>query len=315
MFDAFLPSSAQQLRDHDAIKLLKRLHRHPITVPDLDAASATIPTALVTPEEGLATKQTPLLLLHGFDSSLLEFRHLIPRLVPSWPVYAMDLLGFGFTAHRPTIAIAPHTIRQHLYYTWKTLLNRPTIVIGASMGGAVALDFALTYPDCVERLVLIDSVGFSGSFPLGQLLTESMIDWGTTWLHLHKNTTLQLLENLPFVPSTQQDLVLCSSLHQEMPGWRQSMMSFTRSGGYGYLSERIAKVQQPTLILWGDRDKTLGTEDACKFKQALPHSRLVWVRGADHAPHIQKPEMVAAEILREIEGSNVTRSVFRGLID
>ena len=105
---------------------------------------------------------------------------------------------------------------------------------------------------------------------------------------------------LPFMGSSQTDKILCAMLHQAMPGWKQAIVSFTQSGGYGYLAPQIASIQQPTLILWGDRDSTLGTEDAGKFKRALPCSRLVWITGADHAPHIDAPEAVAEAILQEL---------------
>lgn len=305
MFEPFIPHSAQKLQNQDAIHLLDRLHRHPITLPEAMHGDfpATVPTALVRPqqnsrpEQDSPTESAPLLLLHGFDSSLLEFRHLIPQLTSHRAVYAMDLLGFGFTALPPSVPIEPDTIRQHLYYTWKTLIDRPVILVGASMGGAVGIDFALNHPDCVERLILINSVGFSGSFPFGKLLTTPVIEWGTDWLHFRKDTSFRVLEALPFVSADQQDLVLCSSLHQEMPGWKQAVISFTKSGGYSYLKPRIADLQQPTLILWGDRDKTLGTQDARKFEQTIPHSQLVWIKGADHAPHIFEPAAIAQAIL------------------
>lgn len=304
MFESFIPLSAQRLQDADAIALLHRLYRKPITVPDFRTVntSTTIPTAVVTPDQAARTtaSSTPLLLLHGFDSSLLEFRHLIPYLLPHWPVYALDLLGFGFTAHLPSVSIDPHTIRQHLYCTWKTLLNRPVTLLGASMGGAVAIDFALAYPDCVERLILIDSVGFSGSFPLGKLLGSPLLDWGADWLHFRKDIAFRTLELLPFVSPAQQDVVLASSLHQEMPGWKQAVMSFTRSGGYSDLFKQIPAVRQQTLILWGEQDQTLGTQDAQKFEQAIPHSRLAWIKGAEHAPHLYNPAAVAGEISREL---------------
>jgi pimeloyl-ACP methyl ester carboxylesterase len=300
MFERFIPPSARRLQDADAIALRRRLRRHPVVVPDLIAnhLSATVPTAVVKPNPQPAEDLTPLLLIHGFDSSLLEFRHLIPYLEPHWPLYAMDLLGFGFTAHLPSVDVNPNSIRQHLYATWKTLIDRPVTLLGASLGGAVAIDFALNHPNCVERLILIDSVGFSGSFPLGKWLASPLLDWGADWLHFRKDMAFRLVEALPFFDPAQQDLVLCSSLHQEMPGWKESLKSFTRSGGYSFLAERIPEVQQPTLILWGDRDETLGIYDAERFEQSITNSRLRWIKGADHAPHISYPEEVAKAILK-----------------
>ena len=46
-------------------------------------------------------------------------------------------------------------IKTHLYYFWQNLINQPMILVGTSMGGATAIDFALTYPDFLKKLVLV----------------------------------------------------------------------------------------------------------------------------------------------------------------
>lgn len=301
--EPFLPTGAQQIQDRDAIAFLNRLQRHLVSVPGLMAGKhpITVPTAVMTTGNPPSTDSVPLLLLPGFDSSALEFRHLIPYLAPDKAIYALDLLGFGFTAYPPAVAIAPNTICQHLYATWRQFINRPVALLGASLGGAVAIDFGLRHPDCVERLILVDSIGFSGSFPLGQHLDASLLDWGADWLRFRKGVSLHALVMLPFADPSLKDKVLCAMLHQAMPGWKPAIVSFTQSGGYSYLAQQIVAIQQPTLILWGDCDTTLGTEDAWKFKRAIPHSCLVWIKGADHAPHIDTPEAVAEAILQELD--------------
>lgn len=301
--EPFLPALTQQIQDGDAMAFLNHLQRQPIAVSDLmtGAPPVEVPTAVMATGKPASADSAPLMLLPGFDSSSVEFRHLIPYLAPHKAIYALDGLGFGFTAYLPSIAIAPSTIRQHLYATWQQLIDRPVALLGASLGGAIAIDFALRHPDCVERLILVDSVGFSGNFPLGQYLNASLLNWGADWLRLRKDMALQAATMLPFTSSSQTDKILCAMLHQAMPGWKQAIVSFTQSGGYRDLAQRIAAIQQPTLILWGERDSILGTEDAWKFKRSLARSRLVWIAGADHAPHIDAPEAVAEAILQELE--------------
>jgi pimeloyl-ACP methyl ester carboxylesterase len=62
---------------------------------------------------------TPILLLHGFDSSVLEFRRLLPLLATENETWAVDLLGFGFTDRIAGIPFSPSAIKTHLYYFWK----------------------------------------------------------------------------------------------------------------------------------------------------------------------------------------------------
>ncbi len=113
---------------------------------------------------------TPILLIHGFDSSVLEFRRLLPLLARDNETWAVDLLGFGFTDRIPGVPFSPIAIKTHLYHFWKTLIKQPVILVGASMGGAAAIDFTLTYPEVVKKLVLIDSAGLKGGSPLSKLM-------------------------------------------------------------------------------------------------------------------------------------------------
>ena len=57
----------------------------------------------------------------------------------------------------------------------------------------------------MERLILVDSVGFSGSFPLGQYLDASLLDWGADWLRWRKDMAFQATAMLPFIGSSQTD--------------------------------------------------------------------------------------------------------------
>jgi pimeloyl-ACP methyl ester carboxylesterase len=306
MFADFLPPSVVDIQEKEAIALFQQLQRRVVQVPfkqgttALAQLSVGIATAYVRhcPDRSAScSNAAPILLLHGFDSSLLEFRRLLPLLANSHETWALDLFGSGFTQYVPTLAVNPQTIRQHLLSVVKTWIGQPVILVGASLGGAVAIDFALNYPNWVQSLVLIDSVGFSGSFPVGQFLPHPLIELGANWLHFRKQAALAAALAFPIIDSTLIDALRCSLLHHEMPGWKAAIASFTQSGGYANLGDRIAQVNHPTLILWGEGDDVLGTDDATKFEQAISGSQLIWIREAGHVPHFDQPQAVAAHLL------------------
>lgn len=298
MFAHFLPSSVVEIQDLEAIALLQRIQRQVVQV-SFQGGTARIATAYAhyTPESTPSSNAAPLLLVHGFDSSLLEFRRLLPFLVSCRETWAVDLLGSGFTEYSSILAVNPQNIRQHLLSVLETCIHRPVVLVGASLGGAVAIDFALHYPNWVQSLVLIDSVGFSGSFPVGAFFPHLLIELGADWLYLRKHAALAAASALPLIDVTLVDALRCSLLHQEMPEWKAAMISFTQSGGYASLNERIAQVTHPTLILWGEADDVLGTADASQFEQAISDSRLVWIQQAGHVPHFDQPQFVAAHLL------------------
>ena len=150
MSASFLPKSIAQLTESTSIALAQSIQREAITTP---LNSEPIATTYV--RQG--SRNTPILLIHGFDSSVFEFRRLLPLLATENETWAVDLLGFGFTERASGLPFSARAIESHLYYFWKTLISQPVILVGASMGGAVAIDFTLKYPESVKQLVLIDS--------------------------------------------------------------------------------------------------------------------------------------------------------------
>ncbi|MDY7024704.1 MAG: alpha/beta hydrolase [Cyanobacteriota bacterium] len=294
MFPAFLPAGVTKLAEFSAITLAQSIKRIPVLTP---LHSQPIHTAYIHQGSG----KIPLLLLHGFDSSVLEFYRLIPYLKAQTEVWAIDLLGFGFTERITGLNHNPSSLLIHLYQTWKTVINQPIILLGASMGGATAIDFALTYPEIVQKLILIDSVGYSGSFAFGQFLVPPFDAWAVEFWKQRKQQALNWGQ---FWGMKTQELAAlqCVSVQMEMPGWKEAMISWTHSGGYLHLSDttlrnRIFQLDIETLILWGDRDTMLGTEDAFKFHKNIANSQLQWISNSDHSPQLEQPQITARFIL------------------
>lgn len=285
-----IPIATQTLTEATSIALAKQITCKPIATP---LQPEVIATTYVCVGEG----EPPILLLHGFDSSVMEFRRLLPLLAAERETWAVDLLGFGFGDRPPSLEITPLTIKTHLYHTWKTLIQRPVVLVGASMGGAAAIDFALTYPEAVRSLVLLDSAGLAPSSALGKTVLTPLIYLATEIL---RNSWIrqQVSRNAYHDPSfASVDALCCSRLHLTHPRWRQALVSFTQSGGYSSFQQRLSKIQQPTLILWGKSDRILGIADAERFRAAIPQSQLQWVDACGHVPHLEQPQVTAQAIL------------------
>lgn len=246
-------------------------------------------------------EQAPILLLHGFDSSLFEFRRLLPKLASQRQTWAMDLFGFGLTERLVDTQVSPEAIKDHLYYFWKTAIAKPIVLVGASMGGAAAIDFALTYPDVVQKLILIGSAGMRKGTAAGKFLVSPLDRMATDFLRsskVRRGVSLKAYADPRFVTP---DAEACAALHLAMPRWSESLISFTKSGGYGSFAARLAYLPQETLILWGDRDRILGTKDAAKFQSIIPNNKLLWIENSGHVPHLERPTITAQAILDFVE--------------
>ena len=294
MFPNFLPHNVRLLEHPDSIALAQSIKRIGVAT---SLSSRKIATAYVQSGKG----DPPLLLLHGFDSSLLEYRHLYPLLATQRETWAVDLLGFGFTDRPLDLTYNPQTIKEYLYCFWRKMIKRPVVLVASSMGGATAIDFAVTYPDAVEKLVLMNSVGYSGSFYLGKLLSVP-IDWlAVEFLRQRRVQALFWGKAFRAIDSKTEDVLRCAILPSQMPNWELAIADFTRSGGYYNLANKIHLVSQPTLILWGDRDEMLGTAPALEFERAIADSKLIWLPGVGHIPHWEQPKLVAKYVLDFID--------------
>ncbi|WP_228015458.1 alpha/beta fold hydrolase [Leptolyngbya ectocarpi] len=284
-----LPTAAQHLTEATSVALAEQIQFADIST---QLTEQPIATSYVCTGVG-----KPVLLLPGFDSSIFEFRRLVPQLSPHAQVWAMDLLGFGFTDRTSGAAIAPPTIKQHLYNFWQQQIGQPMILAGASMGGAAAIDFALDFPEAVEKLVLLDSAGFAAGPAMGKLMVPPLDSWATAFLKnpgVRRRISQQAYCDRTLVTP---DAELCAALHLQMPQWKEALIAFTKSGGYNFLSNHIQKLDIPTLIIWGEQDKILGTKDAHRFEQTLPNNQLAWVSECGHVPHLEKPRNTAAAIV------------------
>lgn len=298
MFANFLPEIVKQLTESTSISLVQSIEQVAIATP---LSFCAIPTTYVRGGRG----GTPILLLHGFDSSLLEFRRLLPLLAVENETWAVDLLGFGFTDRVAGIPFSPSAIKTHLYYFWKTLIQEPVILVGASMGGAAAIDFTLTYPQTVKKLVLIDSAGLAAGSIMSKYMFSPLDRLAAQFLRhprIRNSISRAAYKNKSLASIDAQ---LCAALHLEMSGWDQALIAFTKSGGYSSFKNKLAQIKQPTLILWGKEDRILGIGDADKFKRAIAHSKLICIQDCGHVPHLEQPEITAQHILEFREATDL----------
>lgn len=287
----FLPSEIAQLTESTSIAFAQSIQQVTITTP---LSQQPITTTYVRQGSG----GTPILLLHGFDSSVFEFRRLLPQLSAHNETWTVDLLGFGFTERISEIPFSRAAIKSHCYYFWKTLINEPVILVGASMGGAAAIDFTLAYPQAVKKLVLLDSAGYKAPPNIGKFMFGPVGYLATAFLRnpkVRQNISVNAYHDKSFA---SVDAQICAALHLKSPGWQQALIAFTKSGGYASFGDKLSEIKQQTLVLWGENDRILGIGDADKFKQAIPNSQLIWIKDCGHVPHLEQPEITAKHILK-----------------
>ena len=234
----------------------------------------------------------PLLLLHGFDSSHLEFRRLAPLLADQHQLIIPDLYGFGFCPRPADGDYSPQGVLRHLDALLAEAQRRlgagPMGLIGASMGGAVAVELARRQPQAIDRLLLLAPAGLTGRpMPLPGWLAP--LGAGFLGLPGVRRGLCRSAFAEPDRDVGPAELEI-ASLHLQCPGWREALAAFASSGGFAGCGEPLP--QQPIQVLWGANDRILRPPQK-RAAQALLGERIRELPACGHLPHIDQPATVA----------------------
>ncbi|KAJ6683996.1 hypothetical protein OIU85_007669 [Salix viminalis] len=276
----FFPKEVEKIKDPFARSLSKRMQRLPV---QMGLSESCIMSSCIKPLRQ-SNKTSPVVLLHCFDSSCLEWRCTYPLLEEAGlEAWAVDVLGWGFSdlETRPPCDVASK--RHHLYQLWKSYMKRPMILVGPSLGASAAIDFAVHYPEAVEKLVLINpSVYAEGTGELAKL-PKSVAYAGV------------------------------GRLHCLLPWWKDATVNFMLSGGYNVISQIKQVKHRNPYHMWPTRSDC--ELPACSvhhstflgFKSFKLHSELSnaiirEVPGSGHLPHVDNPKCVAKLIADFAQG-------------
>lgn len=258
----------------------------------------------------------PLILIHGFGAGLWVWEHQVDILSRFYRVFALDLIGHGYS-DRPKIDYTAETYIHFLKGFMDILGIEKATLIGNSMGGGIAWAMAISFPERVERLVLIDSVppdvlkqGRNDSFKtlvalkripfLPYLIIAGRSKRSIRWV---LEECLYEIERLtPDIVARQYRLlnirgtthVLSSTLHHAEEAMR--------------LKDSLSLIEHPTLVLWGEKDQIFPPSVGESLHQAIPGSIFHIIRGSGHIPMWETPEEVNQAVLSFLENSSESKS-------
>jgi pimeloyl-ACP methyl ester carboxylesterase len=267
-----------------------------------------------------------LLLLHGVTNSSQTWEPVASALCDSFTLIAPDLLGHGESATpRGDYSLGAHAsgVRDLL-----TLLGHErATVVGHSLGGGIAMQFAYQFPERCERLVLVSSGGLGPEVHL--LLRAAALPGADYVLPLITSRRLLgagrsvggALQRLRLAPGGDLALLAEGFGSLDNRGSREAFLHTVRavidsSGQRVSAYDRLGLAALiPSLIVWGERDSIIPVAHGEAAHAALPHSRFVVFPGAGHLPHHADPARFAAvlgEFCRETEPAQLTSAHLPG---
>src|SRR5437667_10142494 len=227
---------------------------------------------------------SPVILLHGLADDIGVWESAIAPLAAKYRVVALDQIGFG-RSDKPLLNYRVSTFVDFLDGFLNELNIKRASLVGNSLGGWVAADFALKHPDRIERLVLSDAAGYAA-------LAKTMDPRALNALHLASREDIRYLGPLTFRDKRFYEDVDLAFKQRVAAGdsYTVSQLLDSMRRGENVLDGRLGAMEKPTLILWGRDDKLIPVNFAARFNKEINASRLRIIDGCGHMPHVECPE-------------------------
>jgi pimeloyl-ACP methyl ester carboxylesterase len=246
-----------------------------------------------------------LVLLHGFGSSLFSWREVIPRLAQDYRVLAYDRPGFGLT-DRPMAWQGKNPYGADyqvdlLIELLDQLGIQKAVLVGNSAGGAIAMSVAARYPLRIQSLVLVSPAVYQAGMPswrrllfntpqmnrLGPLLARRIQSWGIefgkqAW---HDPTKITA------------DIWAGYTRPLKAENWDRGLWYFMAADRQLDLPEQLDTLELPVLVVSGDDDRIVPTDQSRRLASELPNADLVIVPACGHVPHEECPQVFLRAVL------------------
>ncbi len=252
-----------------------------------------------------------IVLLHGFGASTFSWWEVMQPLSEVGTVLAFDRPAFGLTERtlewEGRNPYAPRSqVELVVGLLQKLGLDQDVILVGNSAGGTIAMQTALEHPDLIRGLVLVDAAVYSGGGspvwirPLlhtpqmdrvGVLLARSIADRGERFLRSAYHD-----------PSLVTDDVLEGYRRPlQVDHWDRALWELTKASYPLNLDQKTDQVGVPTLVITGDDDRIVPTEDSRRLAQEIPGAQLAVLPACGHLPQEECPDAFLDALIPFVE--------------
>jgi pimeloyl-ACP methyl ester carboxylesterase len=238
------------------------------------------------------------ILLHGFGASLFSWHEVTASLAEYGTVIAYDRPAFGLT-ERPLEweGESPYSQASQVELVIGLMdalgIEKATLV-GNSAGGTISMLAALKYPERVEQLILVDPAVYAGGGApawirpllgtpqmrhLGPLFARQLEAQGTEFIKTAWHDPSQITPEV--FEGYKKPL--------QVNDWDKALWELTVSSGESKLAEHLTEFNMPVLVITGDDDRIVPTEQSLQLADEIPNAKLVVIAQCGHLPHEEKP--------------------------
>jgi pimeloyl-ACP methyl ester carboxylesterase len=252
---------------------------------------------------------TPVILIHGLAASLHDWDDLIPVLAGhGYAAYAPDLLGHGDSPRLESRAYRMEWVFDHFFNWIRSLrLTEPAILIGHSLGGRIALEYARRASAWTGGLILVDPFYSPAQLPLLVRKTYSRPHLSEFLLGKVSEKWFRFLVDISSTAIGHSVGAL-----RNLPGRvrEQTILDYRRTAPGVYhipsaiedMTNYLQEVNTPTLVVWGEKDKTLAPSSFTRLVSALPRARgeVLPTGHIPHQTHTEEFNQIVLRFLKEL---------------
>ena len=251
LLPAYVPTErVAEISEPAAVNAINGMQYVSLALP-ADCATSPVDVAYIRTSVTPQPSQPPVLLIHGFDISCLEYRRLLPLLeAEGVEAYAPCVLGWGFTDTSNARSVGFEAKRAQLLAFWREVLGgRPMVVVAASLGASIAVDLFADTPEAFASLVMLDPATYTDPPPpVPEFAAKLLIDNVIGAPQVRESIAKQAYFNKPL---QTEDAIRVGNLHVLRPQWSRDSVEWLLLGGYDVRESMPSLAVIPCLTLWG----------------------------------------------------------------
>ena len=265
------------------------------------------------------SKDIAILLIHGFGASTDHWRYNIPILSKKYEVHAFDLLGFGKSPKPTDLEYSGSLWKDQVIAYVKEVIQKPTIIVGNSLGGYAALAAGSSLNELSAGVILLNAAGYFSEEKLIQknilqtsletvagIFLKNIVLQRLIFENMRKPTNIRKTLKQVYLDKTNVNDELVNSIRNpslDFGAFNVFRSVFNPSGPQGEpLDKLFSKLSSPLLLLWGSKDPWMNTPKKRNlYKQFTPKETTEILLEAGHCPHDEVPDLVNKYILDWID--------------
>ena len=241
--------------------------------------------------ESKNSKKT-LVLIHGLGASAERWDQVIPLFSDYFHVVVPDLIGFGYS-DKPLVDYTPEFFSNFLEKFFAATNIQHPHLIGSSLGGQIAAEYASSHPDNTEKLILVSPAGIM------KQSTPALDAYIMAALYPNEQSAKNAFEMMEGSGKDVHDKIVNGFIERmRLPNAKLAFMSTVLGlKNSEIITSKLQTISTPSLIIWGSEDPVIPISYANDFVSAIQDCQFFRMDGCGHTPYVQDPHWFTSLVL------------------